>query len=567
MAANEIRLSGIDFKAGPRPNDDGLRIDCSNITILVGPNNSGKSRTLVEIEALCSGSDIAELNVVRDIHLSRPDTAEDILDAVKIFERPPNPGESVGANGIFLFRPGVRAGENDINFQIDRNSYGIWLSHLNSDSEKQLRRHSTSLFTARLDGRTRFQLVDAKSTGDLDATPKNHLWNLFVDDKKRNIIRDFTREAFGKFFVIDPTGMSNFKIRLSDRPPDDTNEEQSLDQRARLFHSSATPITEMGDGIQTSVGLLSAVVSLPAKILLVDEPEAFLHPALARRLGKFLCNNIRQRDASLVVSTHSSEFMLGCVQASPNLRIVRLSYDKGIATARSIEPDRVRSLMLDPLLRSAHAMRAMFHRGVVVCEADADRAFYEEVNSRLNAVEEGIEDSFFMNAQNWQTIPRIVVPLREVGVAAAAIFDFDVLMDRDFAPIWALVPASEHELIDMQTSRNMLKAAMEMAGRKRCKAEGLSCLDSATSETARRLLAQFARYGVLFVPVGELERWMPGILGKAASKSNWLMEIFMAMGSDPSDPAYLTAGTGGVWDFIRLAKVWIDDPSRPGFVS
>lgn len=567
MDAEKIRLSGITFKAGAKPRGAGLEIECSDVTVLVGPNNSGKSRTLIEIDALCSGTDLNELSLIQNVKLDRPTTADAILDSIKIFERAASPGEAASPNHIFLFRPAIRAGESELNFQIDRNSFKIWLSNLNPDTDKQIRRHSTSLFTARLDGRTRFQLVDPKPTGDLELTPRNHLWQLFIDDKKRELIREFSFEAFGKYFVIDPTGMSNFKIRLSDRPPEDAVEEQALDRRSREFHSSATLITEMGDGVQTSIGLLSAVVSLPAKILLVDEPEAFLHPTLARRLGKFLCNITRMEKTSLVVSTHSSEFLLGCVQSAPDLRIVRLSYDRGTATARSIEPERVRALMLDALLRSAHAMRAMFHRGVIVCEADADRAFYEEVNSRLNAIGEGVEDTLFMNAQNWQTVLRIASPLRDVGVPAVALFDFDVLMDRNFSPIWNLIDAPQVELSSMQNSRARLKTSMESVGRDICKTAGLSGLPSHDREHARQLLEKFAGYGVLFVPVGELERWMPELIEENVPKSSWLIKVFTAMGSDPADASYLRAGNGGVWEFLRRAKSWIDDPNRLGIRS
>ena len=71
--------------------------------------------------------------------------------------------------------------------------------------------------------------------------------------------------------------------------------------------------------------------------------------------------------------------------------------------------------MNDPLLRSTNALRALFYRGVVVTEADPDRALYDEVNHRLLLAREGIEDAIFVNAQNWQTISRLVAPLREIA--------------------------------------------------------------------------------------------------------------------------------------------------------
>jgi hypothetical protein len=41
--------------------------------------------------------------------------------------------------------------------------------------------------------------------------------------------------------------------------------------------------------------------------------------------------------------------------------------------------------MRDPLLRSVGVLGALFYNGAVICEADADRALYQELNERLLA--------------------------------------------------------------------------------------------------------------------------------------------------------------------------------------
>src|SRR5687767_11233720 len=89
-------------------------------------------------------------------------------------------------------------------------------------------------------------------------------------------------------------------------------------------------------------------------------------------------------------------------------------------------------MMRDPLLRSTGVLGALFHEGAVVCEADADRVFYAEVNERLLAHRAGGADGcVFLNAQNKQTVRRIVRPLREMGLPAAAILDLDLLKGRE----------------------------------------------------------------------------------------------------------------------------------------
>lgn len=242
--------------------------------------------------------------------------------------------------------------------------------------------------------------------------------------------------------------------------------------------------------------MVSAVLSLPHRILLIDEPEAFLHPTLARRVGHALSETARERDASLVVATHinSADFLMGCIQSAPDLRLIRLTYTDQQPTARSIESTEIMALMNDPLLRSANALRALFHRSFVVTEADADRAFYEEINFRLLQTHRGIEDALFMNAQNWQTIPRIALPLRKLGIPAAAIFDFDVLMDNDFRKLWPLLNIGRKEFLELILDRDAVKRLLDQKGRDDCKAMGVNAFQG----TQKKRIKDFWHDGPLW---------------------------------------------------------------------
>jgi ABC-type uncharacterized transport system YnjBCD ATPase subunit len=208
-------------------------------------------------------------------------------------------------------------------------------------------------YTVRLDGRTRFLLADDKPTGDLQSHPQNHLWALFRDDHAREEVRRLTAEAFDLHFTIDPTAMQTFRIRMATRPPRSKAEEQALDQAAREFHAAATPINRLSDGVQAFVGLVSAILSLPHRVILVDEPEAFLHPALARRLGANLTRLSHEREASLMVATHSADFLIGCIETADDASVVRLTFEGGSATARALNATDLRTLFRDPLLRSS----------------------------------------------------------------------------------------------------------------------------------------------------------------------------------------------------------------------
>jgi hypothetical protein len=73
----------------------------------------------------------------------------------------------------------------------------------------------------------------------------------------------------------------------------------------------------------------------------------------------------------------------------------------------------------------------LFFEAVIVCEADSDRAFYQEINERLLAEfdNRGMNNCLFINAQNKQTVWDIVKPLRELGIPTIGIVDIDVLKE------------------------------------------------------------------------------------------------------------------------------------------
>ena len=211
--------------------------------------------------------------------------------------------------------------------------------------------------------------------------------------------------------------MGFLRIRLSSRPPSDESEEKGWNSVSKSFHSAATLISDASDGVKAFVGMLTTLIAGDPKVILIDEPEAFLHPSLCARLGKEITSALTGTNRRLFVATHSASFLMGCVHSGAEINIVRLTYDYTNATARLLAKDKLTPLMRNPLLRSIGVLDALFYNTVIVTEADADRAFYQEINERLLFAKDsrGIEGCLFLNAQNKQTIWDIVRPLRELA--------------------------------------------------------------------------------------------------------------------------------------------------------
>ncbi|UXC90618.1 hypothetical protein EGM87_16570 [Sphingobium sp. RSMS] len=198
-----LRIERLRFVAGSAPDQPPLEIECPNVTILVGPNSAGKSQTLREIEAYCSGLEVSSV-LLDQIEIAMPQNGEAIDRMMMVYRTEAPQGQGVQPGILWFFRPRSRNNEQELRTQIQSTSFVDW--HKNNQI-LQLRQYFVRFFTTRLDGRTRFELIDPKPTGDLDRPPENLLWHLFKSKKIREAVRKFTEQAFGKFFVVDPTGI------------------------------------------------------------------------------------------------------------------------------------------------------------------------------------------------------------------------------------------------------------------------------------------------------------------------------------------------------------------------
>jgi energy-coupling factor transporter ATP-binding protein EcfA2 len=570
-------LRRVTLRFGASETHPGLSFTPGPMTVFVGPNNSGKSLALREIEHFLENGGEGERRIVEHVEPQLPPPAEgarmlrsrQMADDAAV----PTPAGWVRVSRMKSLSEQARKRATDVaepppELLVNLESVMAALANgesLSRDEFALLCREFLILFTIRLDGQTRLALTQPRLAGDLQRHPANHLAALFRDDEARERIREITADALGLYFVIDPTGVTHFRIRMSDRAPHDPAEEQALDARAQAFHGRAPDIAEMSDGVRAFTGLTAAVLSADHRIMLVDEPEAFLHPPLTRKLGRRLTELASVRGANVLASTHSPDFVMGCIQAGKSVNIVRLTYRRGVPSARLLAASELRTMMRDPLLRSTGVLGALFHEGAIVCEADADRVFYQEINERLLAARAGGADGcIFLNAQNKQTIRRIVRPLREMGIPAAAVADLDVLKGRDdFRDLIraAFVPRIFWEPWEEVRSRLHQKLRNE-----EFKDGGIYSLSRDLRAQARMLLDNLASYGVFLVPSGELESWLPE-LEVGGHGPEWLTQVFDRMGTDPTSDTYRHPSEGGVWRFMQGVAAWIADPHRHGMAE
>jgi hypothetical protein len=118
--------------------------------------------------------------------------------------------------------------------------------------------------------------------GDLLDNPRNPLSSFYL---RGDIVRlsRLVFDEFGFHLYIESTGGGHLRIRMNH---EEWKDRKSQEPEALDFFKRSPLITSFGDGIQAFAGLLLGVMSLHSKILLIDEPEAFLHPPAIRGLGR-----------------------------------------------------------------------------------------------------------------------------------------------------------------------------------------------------------------------------------------------------------------------------------------
>lgn len=558
----KIKNGNHNFEFKPQP-----------INIIVGPNNSGKSLFLKELLSNLGDADhrstieLKEYLILHDTIL-RPISYED-LDEFK--------STSQESNGQHIFissptRQNFRFSKTDIN--------NFNTGQINGDNQKRYWDFKRIILDNKLlllDGVTRLSSMDFKAFTTEDTarynseTFDNAIDKAIKDDFKFSKIQDYIYEAFGVYTEILLNG-SEACFVLSKVELDETMRLSIRPETIKVL-KKADNRDKTSDGRKAYLGIISEILTRDPDIILLDEPEAFLHPPLSRKLGNVISKLADSESKQIFASTHSSDFIMGCIESHIPLNIIRLNYDNEIASVTSLDSNMIEEIMMNPLLRSTNIIDGIFYKHVIVTESDSDRAFYQEINKRLLDYKPdwGIEDCLFLNAQNKQTVGTIVSMLRKIGVPAVSIIDLDMIKDGGSVFKKYLespnIPGTFHESLIAQKNSLKNKFKNDSNYIKELNSEGLYYLlthEPASYELGISFLNTLKDYGQFVVPVGELESWLKDLNDLTNHGNNWLMEVFSLMGSDPSNESYVKPSDKDVWAFIYEIKEWLNNPQRKG---
>ena len=517
---------------------DGAIVELGTFNVLVGPNNCGKSQTLRDVRDFIITGSREKLVVTKEIDLQLPTEVEG-MQGLRLLPHP-SPGHTR-----------VLGVSSDLKSGHEVTPQDGWLKQQFADRNMAaLLQNLGKFWVAHLDADSRLGLASPTDCYDLRTeNPSNALQAFYAGGATaEEELRKAFKEAFGMDVALDWAAMKRWYLRVG---KSFGNIPRKVDQLDALLRN-ARELSAQGDGYRSFAGVVLAMLTFQNRLLLLDEPDAFLHPTQARVLGQWLGKRAKTAVTQVILATHNSDFLWGLVSSNPDIRVIRLNR-KGDNTGYHLVPSTTtEELVKSPLLSSQPVLDSLFQQGVAVCEGDPDRAVYQTVAHR-RLITQGGEGILFIHANGKDALRTPVKLLRAAGTPVCAVVDFDIFNSEAIltelhealtgskpeAQLLALrrqiadlvEKRSEDDLLaamkanvedwlknppeDFRRARKALENIADKASKwDLAKAKGVDSLIETDRHLAEDLISRCQRIGMFVVPKGELESWMLLGVGK-----------------------------------------------------
>ncbi|MFI0091866.1 ATP-dependent nuclease [Streptomyces bobili] len=537
----------ISFSVSTITLTDGTTINppANGMTVFIGPNNSGKSLLLRELSPRITTPTTGDWKWVSTVDSTSVGSGAEFLSWVA--ER----GHRTYLPNAQHARPTLRGGPQAAS-AVEADSAAIWWEN---GKLQDLR----SMLVTEQWTHERLRVTAVADKWDHAEPAGNPVQYLYEDPELTKELSKYTMEAFGEPLAVDWTGLK-FMLRVGSTGMEDSTPPPP--ELVRAYRGLPT-LMEQGDGFKAFVQILLHTVLRPTPVILIDEPEAFLHPPQARLLGRKLAQMSGQ--TQVFVATHSADFLAGVLDAqnARPLALVRLDRSSGSPRACQLEPDAVSDLLRTPLLRYSNISSGLFYDRVVLCEAEGDCQFYAATFDVTRDTSAPHENTIFLHTSGKDRLADTARRLRTFGIPTAVIADFDLLNDhttvrnamhalsgtvRDMSadiktlndhanaernvPTVAGFRKQMESVLTGRGNRQLTDAMIETmgdllngsSGWGALKKSGLQALNGDVYAAAERLLKNTAAHGLFVVPCGELEQWVRNVPSK--NKARWLDGVF-----------------------------------------
>ena len=405
--APHIYVKGITFNDGTVVN-----IRQSDIIIIVGANNSGKSQSLLDIQ-----------------NCAKTKTSGIVIQKIDVNYENGFKYDEYFAHSFITQDDGRHRFYHGLGFN-------LFAGAIQSIGEAKGMGDSVNIFLRRLTTDERLAVCQPPPIVNINEQPTHPIHLLARNPEFRKKVTKRFKEAFGCELIPDIQYGKEIPLRCVDVAPDLTNfssndELSRQDEFYREIRKYPT-LDRQGDGMRGFAGVLLNLILDYVRTYLIDEPESFLHPPQARIIGN-LIGEILDSSQQAFIATHSEEIIRGLIQSAPDrVRVIRLERIGKINRASVLDPSTFTHIWGDPLLRYSNIMAGMFHTKTVVCEGDADCQFYSAIDAHIKQKNHKYPEALYVYSGGKSKFPTVIRALRSLKIDYRIIGDIDVLNDERF---------------------------------------------------------------------------------------------------------------------------------------
>ena len=414
-----------------------VALDEADIIVLVGPNNSGKSAALRELEVHIGPA--TKQIVITAASLRHTGTGKQLVEYLE--QKTPKRGQA-NSKDYLGFRFALRAANIE-------DWFATRLDVLRP------------LFCLRV--ATELRITDSNPAGAisiLDEQPSHPIQLMYADEPTEQRISGYFQRAFNEDLIVFRAGGSQWPLLVGNKPDLKPGEREYAAAYNERLRASTISLQSQGDGMRSFASvILHLLTPNTPSVLLLDEPEAFLHPPQARLLGEFIAKE-RPKRAQLFIATHSADVLQGLLNVAPEkLRVLRIQRDGPINRVKELDKVRTKTISADPLMKFSNVLAGIFYQRVIISESDADCLFYSAILD-LPEVHGAIQpDVLFIHAGGKHRMAALAEALRALDVDVDIIADMDVI--RDDAVLERIVVALGGDWPEVKAQVTPLRTAIE----------------------------------------------------------------------------------------------------------
>lgn len=488
---------------------NGEEFEPNKVNIIIGPNNSGKSKTLKEIADIFYNVKDTKY-IVKDINYNLPESYEEFYSSYNLEDKIMEGGNyrTLRVYANYEDKEVYLNLQNDDFYQKNIKSSNVFLKDFGRiflnylGTENRLTMIKKSEYVSDRFGRVNFLT-------DLYNTIKYSVSTIQIELSK------IVKKLFNREIVLDSSSVLG---SLSFRVASDfeyVREGKFQDSQIIKKLGAERVLDKEGDGLKSFVSTYLSLKYNEKDIVLIDEPEAFLHPPLARQLGEIIGQSANE-NRQIFVTTHSSEMLKGILSVCSDVNVIRITRKEDTNEITILEKEKLLEIIRTPKLRVSKILEGLFCEKVVVTEAEADEIFYQEFLEKIQP-QSGV---FFTHVNSKSNIVPTSLIYSALKVNNAMVFDFDVIRNDngEYKNKLKAIGVNNADIIrytsisqsvDMYIE-SLVNPELEDEKKREEKGKyyhkhGINCLTENLKNDVEKMIEDLYKYNVFVLKDGELE--------------------------------------------------------------